>query len=249
MLHFKVFKKRIVENRENTGLKSIKGNRKREDVTVFRILLAEDEQQIRHLLQKVLEHEGYEVVGAKDGEQALELFFQESFDLVILDWMMPKCNGLEVAQAIKQELPMKILMLTAKHMPEDEVEALLSGVDDYLVKPFHATLLLVRVAKILDMLRTEKHDRFTFRAESHQVALDGEKIILTAKEFDLLYYFYTNRNLVLTRQQLLMAVWGMENENDERTVDSFVRILREKLGKDWIKTVYGLGYQFEIDEK
>lgn len=216
---------------------------------MFKLLLAEDEEKIRQLLEQVLVHENYDVVTAKDGEQALELFYQENFDLVILDWMMPKISGLEVAKEIKKELPTKIIMLTAKHMPEDEVQALLSGVDDYLTKPFHAKLLLVRVSKIFGTLTKEGTQTLCFFPDSYKARLGNKELNLTKKEYELLYFLYINQNLPLTRDQLLRGVWGMENDNDERTVDSFIRTLRDKIGKEWIKTIYGIGYQFENQEK
>lgn len=146
---------------------------------MFKILLAEDEEKIRHLLEQVLVHENYDVVTAKDGEQALDLFYQENFDLVILDWMMPKISGLEVAKEIKKELPTKIIMLTAKHMPEDEVQALLSGVDDYLIKPFHAKLLLVCVSKILGTLTKEGTQTLFFFPDSYKARLGNKELNLT----------------------------------------------------------------------
>lgn len=233
-------------------IKTVKFNKIEKRVFVsnmFKILLAEDEEKIRQLLEQVLVYENYNVVTAKDGEQALELFYQENFDLVILDWMMPKISGLEVAKEIKKELPTKIIMLTAKHMPEDEVQALLSGVDDYLTKPFHAKLLLVRVSKILGTLTKEGTQTLCFFPDSYKARLGNKELNLTKKEYELLYFLYINQNLPLTRDQLLRGVWGMENDNDERTVDSFIRILRDKIGKEWIKTIYGIGYQFENQEK
>ncbi|MDC0827075.1 response regulator transcription factor [Lactococcus petauri] len=216
---------------------------------MFKILLVEDEKKMRQLLKKVLVHENYDVMTAKDGEQALELFYQENFDLVILDWMMPKFSGVEVAKQIKKELPMKIIMFTAKNMPEDEVQALLSGVDDYLIKPFHAKLLLVRVSKILGTLTKEGNHILSFYHDTHKAMLGSKELNLTKKEYDLLYYLYNNQNLVLSREQLLRAVWGMDSDNDERTVDSFIRTLRDKIVKEWIKTIYGIGYQFENQEE
>lgn len=218
-------------------------------IKLFKILLVEDEDKIRQLLEEVLTHANYEVVSAQNGEQALDIFYQENFDLVILDWMMPNLGGLEVAKQIKKELPIKIIMLTAKNMPDDEVQALLSGVDDYLVKPFHAKLLLTRVSKVLGTLINQGNQRILFYPESQRVILDDRELALTKKEYDLLYYLYRNRDLALTREQLLLSVWGMNNENDVRTVDSFVRMLREKLGKEWIKTIYGVGYRFEIQKE
>ncbi|MGG5315058.1 response regulator transcription factor [Enterococcus sp. AZ072] len=215
----------------------------------MKLLLCEDEDKMRELLKRFLEHEGYTVVEAVDGEEALEAFYQEKFDLVILDWMMPKINGLEVAQRMKQEYAIKILMLTAKNMPEDEVEALVAGVDDYLAKPFHANVLLVRVAKLLGVIHQNLKQSLIFIPQEKRVLLKDQELDLTKKEYELLYYFYQHPQQVLTREQILLAVWGSDNENDERTVDSFVRIMRGKLGKGFIHTVYGMGYRFELPEE
>lgn len=215
----------------------------------MKLLLCEDEDKMRELLKRFLEHEGYTVVEATNGEEALDAFYQEKFDLVILDWMMPKINGLEVAQQMKQEYNIKILMLTAKNLPEDEVEALVAGVDDYLAKPFHASVLLVRVAKLLGVIQQNLKQPLVFIPQEKRVLLHNQELELTKKEYELLYYFYQNQQLVLTREQILLAVWGSDNENDERTVDSFVRIMRGKLGKGFIQTVYGTGYRFDIPEE
>lgn len=215
----------------------------------MKLLLCEDEDKMRELLKRFLEHEGYTVVEATDGEEALEAFYQEKFDLVILDWMMPKINGLEVAQQMKQEYNIKILMLTAKNMPEDEVEALVAGVDDYLAKPFHASVLLVRVAKLLGIIQQNLKQPLVFIPQEKRVLLHNQELELTKKEYELLYYFYQNQQLVLTREQILLAVWGSEAATDERTVDSFVRIMRGKLGKGFINTVYGTGYRFDLPEE
>lgn len=215
----------------------------------MKLLLCEDEDTMRELLKRFLEHEGYTVVEATDGEEALEAFYQEKFDLVILDWMMPKINGLEVAQQMKQEYNIKILMLTAKNMPEDEVEALVADVDDYLAKPFHVQVLLVRVAKLLGIIQQNLKQPLVFSPQEKRVLLHNQELELTKKEYELLYYFYQNQQLVLTREQILLAVWGSEAATDERTVDSFVRIMRGKLGKGFIQTVYGTGYRFELPEE
>jgi DNA-binding response OmpR family regulator len=216
---------------------------------LFKILLAEDEHNLRHLLKQILEHEGYQVIAVDNGEEALNQFYHSHFDLVILDWMMPKYDGIEVAQQMKKEYPIKIIMLTAKNMPDDEINAIISGIDDYLTKPFHAKLLFTRISKVLGTLSTFNNERLCFYSDDYKVTLDNHPLLLTRKEYDLLHYFYINKNVTLTREQILASVWGMENENDERTVDSFIRILREKLGKEWIKTIYGIGYQFELQKK
>lgn len=215
----------------------------------MRILLGEDEDKMRELLRKFFEMEGYEVVEASDGEAALEKFYDEKFDLAILDWMMPKMNGLEVAQIMKRERNIKILMLTAKNMPEDEVDALMAGVDDYLAKPFHANVLLIRVAKLLGVIRQDIKQPLVFIPNEKRVLLHNSELTLTKKEYEMLYYLYQNQGLPLTREQILLSVWGLDNENDERTVDSFIRILRDKIGKEFIQTVYGIGYRFELPKE
>lgn len=215
----------------------------------MKILLGEDEDKMRELLRKFFEMEGYEVVEASDGEAALEKFYDEKFDLAILDWMMPKMNGLEVAQIMKRERNIKILMLTAKNMPEDEVDALMAGVDDYLAKPFHANVLLIRVAKLLGVIRQDTKQPLVFIPNEKRVLLHDSELTLTKKEYEMLYYLYQNQGLPLTREQILLSVWGLDNENDERTVDSFIRILRDKIGKEFIQTVYGIGYRFELPKE
>lgn len=215
----------------------------------MKILLCEDQDQMRQLISRILLHQGYQVVEARDGEEALDYFYQTKFDLVIMDWMMPKISGLTAAKQMKQETTIKILMLTAKNLPNDEVEALVSGVDDYLAKPFHAEVLLARVAKLLGILGQTPNQKLVVVPDKQQVLFEGQEMKLSKKEYELLYYFYQNQALVLSREQILLAVWGMDNENDARTVDSFVRILRDKFGKELIQTVYGRGYRFEIPEK
>lgn len=215
---------------------------------LVRILVGEDEETMRDLLAKLLTHAGYEVVTASDGEDALEKFYQTAFELVILDWMMPKRDGLTVAKQMKHERPIKVLMLTAKNLPADEVAVLVAGVDDYLAKPFHAEVLLVRVQKLLGLIQGDDQ-RLVFYPAELNVRLDGTPLSLTKKEYELLYYFYQNQQRVLTREQLVLAVWGMEAETDARTVDSFIRRLRDKVGTAFIQTVYGTGYRFEIPKK
>lgn len=215
----------------------------------MKLLLCEDEDKMRELLRKFFEKEGYSVVEVVDGEAALEKFYDESFDLAILDWMVPKMNGLEVAKAMKRERTIKILMLTAKNMPEDEVEALKTGVDDYLAKPFHTQVLLARVAKLLGVIHQDLHQPLVTLPNEKRVLLNGTQLDLTSREYDVLFYLYQNQGLPLTREQILLSVWGLDNENDERTVDSFIRMLREKIGKEFIQTVYGTGYRFELAKK
>ncbi|MGM0341281.1 response regulator transcription factor [Enterococcus sp. AZ007] len=215
----------------------------------MKILLCEDEDKMRELLRKFFEKEGYTVVEASDGEAAMEKFYAETYDLAILDWMMPKMTGLEAAKRMKSERNIKILMLTAKNLPEDEVRALMTGVDDYLAKPFHAQVLLTRAAKLLGVIQQDIKQPLIFIPNEKRALLNDVALSLTNREYDMLYYLYQNQGLPLTREQILLSVWGMDHENDERTVDSFIRILREKVGKELIQTVYGTGYRFELPKK
>lgn len=215
----------------------------------MRILLGEDEDTMRELVKKFFEKEGYSVTAVANGEAALEAFYTEKIDLAVLDWMMPKMNGLEVAQKMKQERNIKILMLTAKDLPEDEVQALMAGVDDFLTKPFHAQVLLIRVAKLLGVIQQNIRQPLIFLPNEKRVLLNDKELNLTKREYDMLQYLYQNQGIALTREQILLSVWGLDHENDERTVDSFIRILRDKLGKGFIQTVYGIGYRFELPQK
>lgn len=215
----------------------------------MRILLGEDEDTMRELVKKFFEKKGYSVTAVANGEAALEAFYTEKIDLAVLDWMMPKMNGLEVAQKMKQERNIKILMLTAKDLPEDEVQALMAGVDDFLTKPFHAQVLLIRVAKLLGVIQQNIRQPLVFLPNEKRVLLNDKELNLTKREYDMLQYLYQNQGIALTREQILLSVWGLDHENDERTIDSFIRILRDKLGKGFIQTVYGIGYRFELPQK
>lgn len=215
----------------------------------MKILLGEDEDTMRELVKKFFEKEGYSVTAVANGEAALEAFYTEKIDLAVLDWMMPKMNGLEVAQKMKQERNIKILMLTAKDLPEEEVQALMAGVDDFLTKPFHAQVLLIRVAKLLGVIHQNIRQPLVFLPNEKRVLLDDNELNLTKREYEMLQYLYQNQGIALTREQILLSVWGLDHENDERTVDSFIRILRDKLGKGFIQTVYGIGYRFELPQK
>lgn len=214
----------------------------------MKILVCEDQSQMRKLITKFLKNEGYVVFEASNGEQALEKFYENSIDLVVLDWMLPKLSGIDVMKQMKQERKIKIIILTAKSLPEDEVKALMVGADDYIAKPFHAEVLLARVSKLLGNVLKNPSSRIQFFPDEYRVTYDDKEIDLTKKEYELFYYFYQNEDVALTRDEILLSVWGMDNENDGRTVDSFVRTLREKTSKDIIKTVYGIGYKFEISK-
>ena len=218
-----------------------------------KILIAEDEAKIRQLVASYLVREGFKVIEAADGEQAIEKFENnEDVVLVMLDVMMPKKDGYDACREIRGRSDVPILMLTARDSEHDEVQGFRMGADEYISKPFSPTILVTRVKNLLK--RTTVNDMSEVAAggvkilyRERTVTVDGEKIITTPKEFDLLYYLLKNVNIVLTRDQILCTVWDMDYNGDDRTVDTHIKCLRATLGKyaKNIVTVRKVGYKFE----
>jgi DNA-binding response OmpR family regulator len=201
---------------------------------VARLVLVDDDANLRHTLGYTLRQEGFEVFAAEDGERGLEAFRQNRPDIVLLDVMLPKLDGFEVCRRIRRESDVPILMLTARDTELDKVVGLELGADDYLAKPFSTRELVARVRALLRRTR---------------VTLEGSEIALKPKEFDLLAFFMGHPGQVFGREQLLASVWGYDFAGDSRTVDTHVKTLREKLADDaenprWIETVRGVGYRF-----
>jgi DNA-binding response OmpR family regulator len=229
--------------------------------TTKTILLVDDEQTLVEGLEYNLKKEGYRVVTAYDGVQAMECAEAEQPDLVILDLMLPRKDGLEVCRELRRSSTVPIIILTAKDSELDTVLALEFGADDYLVKPFRLRELLARVKAQLrrwDMPRTAvepprqrlQFGRVMVERESRKVFRGDEEIVLTLKEYDLLDYLLANAGKVMSREVLLDKVWGYEYAGDSRTVDVHIRWLREKVEDDpanprHIKTVRGIGYRLE----
>lgn len=206
------------------------------------ILIADDEKDMLKILKAYFEKEGYTVFLAEDGEKALDIFYHEKIDLAVLDWMMPYVSGMSVCKEIKQKGDTKVLMLTAKSEAEDELHALNIGADDYVKKPFHPGILLTRAKKLLKedqciVLADLKIDLQAKRVLKNEVDLN-----LTKKEMDLISCFVRNQGKILSREDLLVTVWGIDYEGDDRTVDTHIRRLREKIGEELIQTHRGLGY-------
>jgi len=220
-----------------------------------KILLVEDEENIRKLIASYLVKEGFKVVEASDGEDATLKFDNEyDFSLIILDVMMPKMDGYQVASYIRKSSDVPILMLTARDAEMDEITGFNSGADEYISKPFSPRILVARVKNLLK--RTSQNSMqdielggLVVKYRERLVLTDGKKAVLTPKEFDLLYYLLQNKNLVLTRDQLLSAVWGWDYFGDDRTVDTHIKCLRSKIGDygKYIVTVRKVGYKFEYD--
>lgn len=221
------------------------------------ILLADDEARIRRLVIDFLKRDGHTIVEAGDGEQAMELFDRQPgrFDLVILDVMMPGADGFAVLRHIREAgaLPrVPVMMLTARAEDADEVYGLSSGADDYVTKPFSPLVLAARVKTLLGRYGKEDRAVAAFGALQidemrREVRVAGTVCELTPKEYELLIYFKNNKNIALSRESILNAVWGYDYFGDLRTVDTHVKKLRAKLGDcgEMISTVRGYGYRFE----
>ena len=218
-----------------------------------KILIAEDEAKIRKLVASYLVREGFKVVEAEDGQQAVDQFEDnEDVVLVMLDVMMPNKDGFDACREIRQKSDVPILMLTARDSEQDELAGFHMGADEYISKPFSPTILVTRVKNLLR--RSNANDMSDVQVggikvlyRERTVLVDGEKIITTPKEFDLLYYLLRNVNIVLSRDQIIYTVWDMDYNGDDRTVDTHIKCLRAKLGKysSCIVTVRKVGYKFE----
>jgi two-component system OmpR family response regulator len=224
---------------------------------VARLVLVDDDANLRHTLGYTLRQEGFEVFAAEDGERGLEAFRQGRPDIVVLDVMLPRLDGFEVCRRIRRESDVPILMLTARDTELDKVVGLELGADDYLAKPFSTRELVARVRALLRRTRQavapvgERLETagLILDAGRHRVTLEGQEIALKPKEFDLLFYLAKNAGQVFTREQLLEHVWGYEFFGGSRTVDVHMRWLREKLEASpgqpqYLMTVRGVGYKF-----
>lgn len=225
-----------------------------------KILIVEDEKNISNLLKTHLEREGYQCLQAFDGITALELFFENSPDLVILDLMLPGKNGLEVCRIIREKFDTYILMLTAKQEEIDKILGLEMGADDYMIKPFSIRELLTRVKVLLRRPHLNREETqvnepslamgaLEINPARMEVKLHHRTIFLTALEFDVLYFFMRNPGIVFQREQLLEQIWGQDSEVYERSIDRIISRLRKKIESDpaspeKIMTIWGVGYKF-----
>lgn len=222
----------------------------------LKILVVDDESRMRKLVKDFLRREGYEVIEAADGEEALDIFFEEkNINLIICDVMMPKIDGFEVVKEIRQYSKVPIIMLTAKGEENDELNGFDLGVDEYISKPFSPKILVARVEAILRRSGNALPDAvlsvggIELDNAAHVVKIDGEPINLSFKEFELLNYFVLNEGVALSREKILNNVWNYDYFGDARTIDTHVKKLRSKLGKrgQYIKTIWGMGYKFEAE--
>ncbi|MBD8497220.1 response regulator transcription factor [Paenibacillus arenosi] len=209
------------------------------------VLVADDECQMVKLIQVYFEQAGFQVYTASNGKEALEVVEQHAIDLAVLDWMMPIMSGIQACKEMKRRGQQKVLMLTAKGDHDAELQALEAGADDYVKKPFDPRVLLIRAKKLLQIDGQARIGDLVIDMEGHKVWRAGTDLNVTKKEFHLLKCFMHNRGRVLTREVLLDQVWGIDYVGEDRTVDTHIRRLREKIGEEWIVTHRGLGYSFE----
>ena len=222
----------------------------------LKILVVDDESRMRKLVRDFLEREGFLVLEAGDGMEAMDIFYEnKDIALMILDVMMPKMDGWQVCREVRQSSKVPIIMLTARGEERDELQGFSLGVDEYISKPFSPKILVARVEALLR--RTQKGGPsdvlsaggITVDKTAHLVKIDGKEIELSYKEFELLTYFVENQGIALSREKILNSVWNYDYFGDARTIDTHVKKLRSKMGDkgSYIKTIWGMGYKFEVD--
>ncbi len=216
-----------------------------------KILLLEDEDKMRKVVKNFLVKEEYEVIEARDGQEALDLFYEHTFDLAILDVMVPKIDGWTICRKIRKESKIPIIMLTARSTEDDELFGFDLGADEYITKPFSLKILLARVKVLLKRKSLVSEDNRLIVGElkidekSHKVMYMDKFLDLTPKEYEMLLMMVKNKDIAISRERFLNQVWGFDYFGDLRTVDTHVKQLRKKLDGKHIKTVRGVGYRFE----
>lgn len=217
-----------------------------------KILLVEDEENLRHIIASYLRKEGFVVVEAGDGEDALQKFTDDEFSLIVLDLMLPKKNGYDVCKSIRTQSQVPVLMLTARDTEHDELMGFSCGADEYIIKPFSPDILMARIKSLLKrcnlLLETELQiEDLQLNYRQRTVHYKNQRLFLTPKEFELLYYLVNNRKIALSREQILNQVWGYDYYGDTRTVDTHIKCLRAKLGDfgNYIITIRKFGYKLD----
>ena len=231
---------------------------------MYHILVVDDEARIRSIIRKYAEFEGHTVSEAGDGMEAVRLCRKESFDIVIMDIMMPELDGFSACREIRKVSNTPIIMLSARGEEYDKINGFESGIDDYVVKPFSAKELMLRIEAIMKRSRTRsvtdepKKQNVTVELDGGSLKADitarivyinGERVDMSPKEYDLFFYMLENRNIALSREKLLSEVWGYDFYGDARTLDTHIKLLRKSLGEysRYIVTLRGMGYRFEGD--
>lgn len=221
----------------------------------MRLLIVDDEKLIRDVIKTYAETENYETVEAENGLKALEIVKNKKIDLIVLDIMMPKMDGMTFLEEVKKIGNIPVIILSARNEEYDKLRGFDLGTDDYLTKPFSPKELLARIKAILKRSGKMTPDNYEYKGlkidyPGHAVYIDGKEIKLTLKEYELLCYFVGNENIALSRNQLLNKIWGYDFFGDDRTIDTHVKMLRNNLGpyRDLITTVRGIGYKFVVND-
>jgi len=221
-----------------------------------KLLIVDDEFRIRELIKKYAIHEGYTVSEAQNGKQAVDMCKNEQFDIIIMDIMMPEMDGFTACTEIRKNNNTPIIMLSALGEEYDRIHGFEIGIDDYVVKPFSPKELMMRVSAILKRSNhsTTQNEQFIYNDlcidfSARTVKISGERINMTPKEYDLLFFMVKNRGLALTRETLISKVWGYDFFGDDRTLDTHIKLLRKSLGSyaSLIVTLRGVGYRFETE--
>jgi len=224
----------------------------------YKILICDDQKVIHDTLGAYLESEDYSYISAFDGEQAVELITKEKPDLIILDLMMPKKNGIDVCREVRTHSNVPVIMLTAKGEEIDRILGLELGADDYIIKPFSPIEFIARIKAVLRRIHEEpkteiqtlRYDRLEMNLANYEVIIDGVFVPFTPKEVEVLYLLAKSPGRVFTREQILESVWGYDYYGDTRLIDTQIKRIRQKLPQDdcsfSIKSIYGVGYKFEV---
>ena len=221
-----------------------------------KLLIVDDEFRIRELIKKYALYEGHEVDEAENGEQAVLKCRNNTYDIIIMDIMMPVMDGFEAVKTLRRFCNTPVIMLSAKGEEYDRLTGFESGVDDYVVKPFSPKELMMRISAVLRRTGSDSKDdsksRFVYKGltidyAARVVTVDGERVQLTPREYELLFYMVNNKGIALTREQLISKVWGYDFFGDDRTLDTHIKLLRKSLGDyaSLIVTLRGVGYRFE----
>ncbi|QSX08478.1 response regulator transcription factor [Alkalibacter rhizosphaerae] len=220
-----------------------------------KIFVVEDDKNLRNLIRDYLVKEGYQVTTAVDGNDALAQWRHHLADLVILDVMMPGLDGYEVLEYIREESSVPVIFLTAKGELSDRIQGFETGADDYMTKPFSIKELLMRIKAILKRTEEEKpeiwkHGLIEIHPRNMEAFVDGNRVDLTTREYDLLIYLVENAGIPVRRETIIDRIWGLDFDGDDRAVDTAIKRLRKKMGRgeDYIKTIRGIGYKFEVEK-
>jgi len=219
----------------------------------IRILVAEDEDKLREIILKYLKKEGYEGIGAANGEEALDLWAEKQPDCIILDVMMPLMDGFEVLAEIRETDNVPVIMLTARREEDDKIQGFEVGADDYVTKPFSPRELMVRIKALLKRSGIATAESkldicgINFNSEEHLMTINNEMIKLTLKEYEVLIFLINHQKMALSREQILDRIWGFDYDGDIRVVDTTIKRLRKKMEAkgECIQTVRGIGYKFQ----